>query len=74
VPRIVLLDIGLPGQDGYELARELRAEPSLQDAVVIAVTGYGGPDERYRAREAGFDHYLTKPVDLEALVALLERE
>lgn len=70
-PRAVLLDIGLPGQDGYEVARELRAEPRLQDATVIAVTGYGGPDERYRAREAGFDHYLTKPVDLDVLVGLL---
>ena len=67
----VLLDIGLPGRDGYEVARELRKEPALNGATLIAVTGYGGPDERYRAREAGFDHYLTKPVDLDVLVELL---
>jgi CheY-like chemotaxis protein len=72
-PSAVLLDIGLPGLNGFEVARALRVEPAAKDAKVIAVSGYGGSDERNRAREAGFDHYLTKPVDLDVLVGLLAR-
>ncbi|MGB8168513.1 MAG: ATP-binding protein [Chthoniobacteraceae bacterium] len=70
-PEAVVLDIGLPGMDGYEVARRLRAEPSCEGALIIAVTGYGQPQDRQRALEAGFDYHLVKPVDLGELKALL---
>jgi CheY-like chemotaxis protein len=60
-------DIGLPGTSGYEVARKLRGNPQTADALLIAVTGYGNEDDRRLAREAGFDHHLTKPMDLEEL-------
>jgi CheY-like chemotaxis protein len=62
-PEVVVLDIGLPGMDGYEVARRLRAETGTRDAVLVAVTGYGRDEDRARSREAGFDHHLVKPVD-----------
>ena len=65
-PEIVLLDIGLPGMDGYELARRLRASLG-PDTVLVACTAYGRPEDRWRAFEAGFDGHLVKPFDLEAL-------
>jgi DNA-binding response OmpR family regulator len=70
-PDVVLLDIGLPDLDGYEVARRLRATPWGAGLVLIAVTGWGEDDDRRRAAEAGFDHHLVKPVAPEALVALL---
>ncbi|AEI66586.1 ATP-binding protein [Corallococcus macrosporus] len=70
-PDVVLLDIGLPGLDGYEVARALRATDEGRDLVLIAVTGYGLEDDRRRALEAGFDEHLVKPVDLSRLRALL---
>jgi len=69
-PEVILLDIGLPGMDGYELARELRR--IRKDTLLIALTGYGQDKDRRKAREAGFDHHLTKPVDLDGLNALLD--
>lgn len=63
VPDVVLLDIGLPGMDGYEVARNLRIEPSCQRAFLVAVTGWGQEDDRARARQHGFDAHLTKPAD-----------
>jgi CheY-like chemotaxis protein len=71
-PDVVLLDIGLPGIDGYEVARRLRASPLPERPVLIAVTGYGQPADRVRSREAGFDHHLVKPVAMEKLLPLLE--
>src|SRR4029453_12205204 len=69
-PRIALVDIGLPGLDGYEVARSVRTE--LGDTVhLIALTGYGQPEDRERARAAGFDDHVTKPLDLAALERLL---
>jgi CheY-like chemotaxis protein len=62
MPQIVLLDIGLPGMDGYRLAAEMRARPATADALLIAVTGYGQAHDRQRSKEAGFDHHLVKPV------------
>ncbi|MBV8877833.1 MAG: response regulator [Gammaproteobacteria bacterium] len=59
---MVLLDIGLPQIDGYELARRLRMVPELRATRLIAVTGYGQPQDRERARAAGFDEHLIKPV------------
>jgi PAS domain S-box-containing protein len=70
-PEIVLLDIGLPGMDGFEVARRLRASRSFDDTVLIALTGYGSPEDRAQSREAGFNAHLVKPVDLEALKQLL---
>ena len=70
-PEVVLLDIGLPGMDGYHVARLLRAEDCGRDARIIAITGYGHEEDRRRSREAGFDHYLVKPIDYRSLVPLL---
>jgi signal transduction histidine kinase len=61
-PHAVVLDIGLPGMDGFEVVKRLRAEGSCADSIVIAVTGYGQPEDRQRVMEAGFDHHLVKPV------------
>jgi PAS domain S-box-containing protein len=72
-PDVILLDIGLPGMSGYDVARQLRADPRLARTVLIAVTGWGSAEDRRRSREAGFDEHLTKPVDLAALEPLLGR-
>ncbi len=71
-PHVVLLDIGLPGMDGYEVARRLRSQPAVQSMRLVAVTGYGQQSDRDRAREAGFDQHLVKPVEPEALQAVLQ--
>jgi CheY-like chemotaxis protein len=73
-PQVVLLDIGLPGMDGYEVARELRRRPGTREALVIAVSGYGSEADRRRALEAGFDHHLTKPIASGALERLMAGE
>jgi CheY-like chemotaxis protein len=70
-PDVLLLDIGLPGMDGYEVARRLRSTPGFADVKLIALTGYGQEADRQRSSLAGFDHHLVKPVDLEQLRALL---
>ena len=62
-PEAVLCDIGLPGLDGYGVARSLRADPNTAHALLVAVTGYGQEEDRRKAREAGFDHHLVKPAD-----------
>jgi CheY-like chemotaxis protein len=72
-PEFVLLDIGLPDLDGYQVAARIRREASCQGIVLIAVTGYGRPEDRERSREAGIDHHLLKPVDPGKLLALLSR-
>lgn len=72
-PQVLILDIGLPGMDGYELARRLRLIPGLRGAVLIAVTGYGQPEDRARSAAAGFDHHLVKPIDPDQLDILLAR-
>ncbi len=70
-PAVVLLDIGLPGMDGYQVATRLREDPCCRDALIIAVTGYGQDQDRRGPEESGFDHHLVKPVDYEQLVALM---
>jgi signal transduction histidine kinase/DNA-binding response OmpR family regulator len=70
-PEVVLLDIGLPGMNGYEVARRLRGHAATRKALLIALTGYGQAEDEQRAREAGFDHHLIKPADLDALAGLL---
>jgi CheY-like chemotaxis protein len=71
-PAVAFLDIGMPGLNGYEVARRLRAEPATQAALLVAVTGWGQSSDRERAREAGFDHHLVKPADLAQVLPLVE--
>ena len=70
-PDIALLDIGLPGLDGYEVARRLRAEPATAGIRLIAVTGYGRDADIARAHDAGFDGHMSKPVDLDDLQRMM---
>lgn len=70
-PASMLVDIGLPDLDGYEVARRLRAMPGLESLQIVAVTGYGTGEDRERSHAAGFDAHLVKPVDLDALRELL---
>ena len=71
-PEIVVLDIGMPGLDGHEVARTLRAEVGLRSSLIVALSGYGQDSDRQRSREAGFDHHLVKPIELGKLEALLK--
>jgi two-component system CheB/CheR fusion protein len=71
-PDVILLDIGLPGMDGYEVAQRLRTMPVVADAVLIALSGYGGEQHAERCKQAGFDCHLVKPANLEQLDALIE--
>ena len=70
-PDIVVLDIGLPGSDGFQVAEALRREPGLAALKIIAVTGRGEQEDRERSQEAGIDYYLLKPVDVPFLESLL---
>lgn len=72
-PNIVLLDLGMPTVDGYETCRRIRAEPWGHDMVIIAQTGWGQNEDRRRARDAGFNHHMVKPIDPIALAKLLDR-
>ncbi len=71
LPEFVLLDIGLPGMDGYEVARHLREDANLAGLTLVAVSGYGQESDRRRSQEAGFDQHLVKPVDPGVLLGLL---
>ncbi|HEX8883206.1 MAG TPA: ATP-binding protein, partial [Noviherbaspirillum sp.] len=70
-PDAIVLDIGLPGMDGYEVARRLRMRPETAEKLIVAVTGYGQKEDRERAHAAGFDHHLVKPIESETLIRLL---
>lgn len=70
-PDVALLDIGLPGMDGYELARQLRAQQSIPELRLIAITGYGEPKDRMLSKAAGFDEHLVKPIDVQHVFKLL---
>jgi len=70
-PEVLLLDIGLPGLSGYDLARALRSRPEFRSTLLVAISGWGQDDDRARSREAGIDHHLIKPVALEELKGLL---
>jgi PAS domain S-box-containing protein len=72
-PEFILLDIGLPGMDGYEVAAAIRQDAGLKHTIIIGVSGYGQDDDRRRSRAAGFNHHLVKPVDFGQLTALLVR-
>ena len=71
-PTIILLDIGMPGMDGFEVASRVRAHPAGEGVKLVALTGWGQESDRYRIRESGFDLHLVKPADMSALEALLE--
>jgi CheY-like chemotaxis protein len=72
-PDVVFLDIGLPGLSGYDVARRMRELAPLRHVLLIAVTGYGEPNDQLRSQEAGFDHHLLKPVDIQDVERLLAR-
>jgi PAS domain S-box-containing protein len=71
-PQVIVLDIGLPGLNGYEVARQVRSDPEMKQTVLIALTGYGRAEDRARSKEAGFDHHLTKPVNHDLLSSLIK--
>jgi CheY-like chemotaxis protein len=72
-PHVVLLDLGLPDLSGYEVCRRLREQPETQAAVLIAWSGRAEPEDLARSRDAGFDHHVLKPADLEELEALFPK-
>jgi DNA-binding response OmpR family regulator len=73
LPGIVLLDIGLPKLSGYDVARDIRRRRGA-GVLIVAITGWGQEEDRQRSRDAGFDHHFTKPVDIESLLDVIERE
>jgi CheY-like chemotaxis protein len=72
-PDVVLSDIGLPGLDGWQVAEQLRQNPAVSGTRLIAITGYASDEARERSKEAGYEAHLTKPVDPEDLLMMLER-
>jgi CheY-like chemotaxis protein len=70
-PDVVLLDIGLPGMDGFEVARKMRQDLGLTEATLVAITGYGQDEDRRRSRQAGFDAHLVKPIEPKDLHCIL---
>ena len=70
-PDVILLDIGMPGMDGYEVCRTMRRNDTLKDTIIVAQTGWGQESDRAKAFAAGFDHHITKPVSLDLLTKLL---
>jgi two-component system OmpR family response regulator len=70
-PDVVILDIGLPGMDGFEVAREMRTRAVTKTALLIALTGYGADSDKQKARDAGFDHHLVKPVSFTAIETVI---
>jgi CheY-like chemotaxis protein len=71
IPDAVLLDIGLPGMNGYEICQAMRKEPSLSHTLFIAQTGWSQREHKERSKEAGFDYHLVKPIDIETLQYVL---
>jgi CheY-like chemotaxis protein len=71
LPDMILLDIGLPDMDGYEVARRLRADPRTAEVILVALTGWGSASDRLRSAAAGFDAHLTKPVEVATILLLL---
>jgi len=73
-PAVVLLDLGMPGMDGYEVAASIRQQPQYRDVLLIALTGWGQEEDRRRTHQAGFDHHLVKPADITSLQSLLSTD
>jgi two-component system, cell cycle response regulator DivK len=72
-PRLILLDLQMPGMDGFELARRLKSDTATQDIVIVALTAYAMKGDEERARQAGCDGYVSKPIDTRALPAIIAR-
>ncbi len=72
-PDVVLLDIGLPKMNGYEVARQIRQEPWGNNPILVAITGWGQTEDKDLSRESGFDHHLVKPVDHDHLLKLIQK-
>jgi len=72
-PELVLLDIGLPKLNGYEVARRIRSQPWSRDVILVALTGWGQDEDKRRSQEAGFNFHIVKPVNLAALETLLDQ-
>jgi CheY-like chemotaxis protein len=70
-PHIVLLDLGMPGMDGFEVAQKIRANPAMKDVLLVALTGWGQEEDRRRTHAAGFNHHLVKPLDVALLKPIL---
>ena len=70
-PKVVLLDIGMPGMDGYEIAKSIRENSDFPEVVLVALTGRSRDVDKVKAREAGFDHYLTKPASIDDIRRIL---
>ena len=70
---VVLLDIGLPELDGYEVAKRIRQQPTHKNTVLVAMTGYGQESDRQQSKEAGFDHHLVKPADFGKVLEILAK-
>jgi CheY-like chemotaxis protein len=73
LPSVVILDIGLPGMNGFEVAQQLRKLPATCDALLIALTGYGEAESRQRSQRAGFDHHVVKPADIDFLLSVISQ-
>jgi len=73
-PDVVLLDIGLPGMDGYQVAEQIRAHPEHKHTLLLAVSGYGQEEHLDRSKKAGFDHHMVKPIDPIALMELMRAQ
>lgn len=71
-PRVILMDLQLPGMDGLELTRRLKADPATSDIVILAITAYAMKGDKQKALEAGCDGYITKPIDTRALPGIVE--
>jgi len=72
LPEVALLDLGLPGMNGFETAREMRALPELRDALLIAISGYAQEDDRCRSAREGFGAHLRKPVELNEILEIMQ--
>jgi len=72
-PDVVLLDIGLPKMNGYEVARQIRLQPWGSTPLLVAITGWGQAEDKDLSRQAGFDHHLVKPVEPDTLLRLIEK-
>lgn len=70
-PAVVLLDLGMPGMSGYEVAQRARTLPEGKECVLVALTGWGQEDDRRRTREAGFNYHVVKPIDIQDLETIL---
>ena len=70
-PEVALLDIGLPGLNGWDTARRIREQPWGKTMILVALTGWGQEEDRRKSKDAGFDHHMVKPVDIDALLKML---